>query len=249
DVDETALSYAEIKALATGNPLIIVKCNLDMDISRLSTLKSYYLSQKYTLEGLVLRKYPQELASLAEREAGYVADIELLAANKKIPDSFTPMEILGTTHTEKEMAGKAILDACTKMTSPDAIPLGKYRGFSMSLCYDSNKNQYRLSFKGTLSHSISIGSDVFGNLTRIDNLLDSLNEKLENVQQTIINTKTQLKNARTEMQTPFAQEEELNEKIAKRNELNILLNMDEPENKQTHAPIFAQQECEDDFEM
>ncbi|MEG0179413.1 MAG: SNF2-related protein, partial [Oscillospiraceae bacterium] len=249
DVDETALSYAEIKALATGNPLIIVKCNLDMDISRLSTLKSYYLSQKYTLEGLVLRKYPQELVSLAEREAGYVADIELLAANKKLPDNFAPMEILGTTHTEKEMAGKAILDACAKMTSPDAILLGKYRGFTMSLYYDSNKNEYRLSLKGTLTHSVSLGSDMFGNLTRIDNLLDKLSEKLENVRQTITDTKVQLENARTELQAPFAQEKELTEKISKRNELNILLNMDEPQSNVAQAPVFTQQDCDDDLEM
>lgn len=227
DVDETALNYAEIKALATGNPLIIEKCNLDMEVGKLNMLKSNHLSQKYALEEMVLRKYPETITRLTERAAGYEQDIQLVSKHPKIPDGFTGMEILGTAHSEKESAGKAILDACTKMTGSDAVFLGQYRGFSLTLSYDGTSNEYRMTMKGTLSHTAVLGADVFGNITRMDNVLDGFTEKHGAVRDELENTKIQLENARAEMEAPFAKEPELTQKTARLKELNILLNMDQ----------------------
>ena len=227
DVDETALSYSEIKALATGNPLIIEKCNLDMEVGKLNVLKASHLSQKYALEELVLRKYPADITRLTERIAGYEQDVQLAAAHPRPNEGFTGMEILGVTHTEKESAGKAIIDACTKMTGSDAVFLGQYRGFSLTLSYDGMKNEYRMTMKGTLSHTVVLGADVFGNITRMDNLLDSFGDKLKNARGELAETQAQLENARAELALPFAREEELAEKTARLKELNILLNMDQ----------------------
>lgn len=227
DVDETALSYSEIKALATGNPLIIEKCNLDMEVGKLNVLKASHLSQKYALEELVLRKYPADITRLTERIAGYEQDVQLAATHPKRDEGFIGMEILGVTHTEKENAGKAIIDACTKMTGSDAVFLGQYRGFSLTLSYDGMKNEYRMTMKGTLSHTVVLGADVFGNITRMDNLLDSFEDKLQNARAELAETQAQLENARAELALPFAREEELAEKTARLKELNILLNMDQ----------------------
>ena len=227
DVDETALSYSEIKALATGNPLIIEKCNLDMEVGKLNMLKASYLSQKYALEELVLRKYPADITRLTERIAGYEQDVQLAAAHPKPAEGFAGMTILEKPYTDKEAAGKAILDVCTKMTGSDAVFLGQYRGFSLTLAYDGTSNEYRMTMKGTLSHTAVLGADIFGNITRMDNVIDSLAAKLKTVQAELADTQTQLENARTELAAPFAREEELAEKTARLKELNILLNMDE----------------------
>jgi N12 class adenine-specific DNA methylase len=227
DVDETALNYAEIKALASGNPLIIEKCNLDMEVGKLNMLKANHLSQKYALEELVIRKYPEAIKLLTERLAGYEQDIGLVAAHPKLPEQFSLMEIMGTAYDEKEPAGKAIIDACTKMTGSDAVFLGQYRGFSMVLAYDGPSNEYRLTLKGTLSHTAVLGADVYGNLTRIDNVLDGLTTKRDTVTAELDNTRVQLENAKAELAAPFSRETELTEKTARLKELNILLNMDE----------------------
>ena len=227
DVDETALSYSEIKALATGNPLIIEKCNLDMEVARLNMLKASHLNQVYALEELVYRKYPEEITRLTERIAGYEQDVALAAAHPKAQEGFCGMEVDGRHYTEKEDAGKAIIDVCTRMTGSDAVLLGQYRGFSMVLAYDGRSNEYRITLKGTLSHTVTLGADVFGNITRLDNALENLAGSLEAEQNRLEETKTQLENARTELATPFAREEELAEKTARLKELNILLNMDE----------------------
>jgi N12 class adenine-specific DNA methylase len=227
DVDETALNYAEIKALASGNPLIIEKCNLDMEVGKLNMLKANHLSQKYALEELVIRKYPEAIKLLTERLAGYEQDIQLVAAHPKLPEQFPSMEIMGTAYAEKEPAGKAIIDACTKMTGSDAVFLGQYRGFSMVLVYDGPSNEYRLTLKGTLSHTAVLGADIYGNLTRIDNVLDGLTTKRDTVMAELDNTRVQLENAKTELAAPFSREAELTEKTARLKELNILLNMDE----------------------
>lgn len=215
DVDETALSYSEIKALATGNPLIIEKCNLDMEVGKLNMLKASYLSQKYALEDMVLKKYPEAITRLTERIAGYEQD------------GFVGITILDQPYADKEAAGKAILDVCTKMTGSDAVFLGQYRGFSLVLSYDGPSNEYRMTMKGTLSHTAVLGADVFGNLTRMDNVLDGLSGKLEAVRAELADTQVQLENARTELAAPFAREAELAEKAARLKELNILLNMDQ----------------------
>ena len=227
DVDETALSYSEIKALATGNPLIIEKCNLDMEVARLNMLKASHLNQVYALEELVYRKYPEEITRLTERIAGYEQDVALVADHPKAQEGFCGMEVDGKHYTEKEDAGKAIIDVCTRMTGSDAVLLGQYRGFSMVLAYDGMSNEYRITLKGTLSHTVTLGADVFGNITRLDNALENLPKALESEQAKLAETNAQLENARTELAAPFAREEELAEKTARLKELNILLNMDE----------------------
>ena len=227
DVDETALSYSEIKALATGNPLIIEKCNLDMEVARLNMLKASHLNQVYALEELVYRKYPEEITRLTERIAGYEQDVALAAAHPKAQEGFCGMEVDGRHYAEKEDAGKAIIDVCTRMTGSDAVLLGQYRGFSMVLAYDGRSNEYRITLKGTLSHTVTLGADVFGNITRLDNALENLAGSLEAEQNRLEETKGQLENARAELQTPFAREAELAEKTKRLKELNILLNMDE----------------------
>lgn len=227
DVDETALSYSEIKALATGNPLIIEKCNLDMEVARLNMLKASHLNQVYALEELVYRKYPEEITRLTELIAGYEQDVALAAAHPKAQEGFCGMEVDGRHYTEKEDAGKAIIDVCTRMTGSDAVLLGQYRGFSMVLAYDGRSNEYRITLKGTLSHTVTLGADVFGNITRLDNALENLAMFLQAEQNDLEETKGQLENARTELQTPFAREAELAEKTKRLKELNILLNMDQ----------------------
>ena len=227
DVDETALSYSEIKALATGNPLIIEKCNLDMEVARLNMLKASHLKQVYALEELVYRKYPEEITRLTELIEGYGQDVALAAAHPKAQEGFCGMEVDGRHYAEKEDAGKAIIDVCTRMTGSDAVLLGQYRGFSMVLAYDGRSNEYRITLKGTLSHTVTLGADVFGNITRLDNALENLAGSLEAEQNRLEETRGQLENARAELQTPFAREAELAEKTKRLKELNILLNMDE----------------------
>ena len=227
DVDETALSYSEIKALATGNPLIIETCNLDMEVARLNMLKASHLNQVYALEELVYRKYPEEITRLTELIEGYGQDVALAAAHPKAQEGFCGMDVDGRHYAEKEDAGKAIIDVCTRMTGSDAVLLGQYRGFSMVLAYDGRSNEYRITLKGTLSHTVTLGADVFGNITRLDNALENLAGSLEAEQNRLEETRGQLENARAELQTPFAREAELAEKTKRLKELNILLNMDE----------------------
>ena len=227
DVDETALSYSEIKALATGNPLIIEKCNLDVEVSKLNMLKANHLNQRFALENMVLRKYPADIAKLTEAIAGYEKDVATAQAHPKPAEGFVGMEVMGTHYSEKEAAGKAVIRACTELQSADPIPLGQYRGFSMSLQYDAAHTDYKLTMKGAMSHTISLGADVFGNITRMDNLVDGLSKGLAEYQAALQDTRTQLANAKAEMETPFAKETELAEKSARLKELNILLNMDQ----------------------
>ncbi len=227
DVDETALSYSEIKALATGNPLIIEKCNLDVEVAKLNMLKANHLNQRFALENLVLRKYPAKIAELTEIIAGFEKDVAIAQANPKPAEGFVGMEIQGTHHSEKEAAGKAILAACSGLQESDSIPLGQYRGFSMTLLYDAAHADYKLTLKGTLSHTTSLGSDVFGNITRLDNLVDGLAKELEAYREAMQDTRNQLENAKVELETPFAKEGELTEKSERLKELNILLNMDQ----------------------
>ena len=227
DVDETALSYSEIKALATGNPLIIEKCNLDVEVSKLNMLKANHLNQRFALENLVLRKYPADIAKLTEAIAGYEKDVATAQAHPKPAEGFVGMEVMGTHYSEKEAAGKAIICTCAELQSADPVPLGQYRGFSMSLQYDAAHTDYKLTMKGALSHTISLGADIFGNITRMDNLVDGLAKDLERYRTALQDTRTQLANAKAEMETPFAKEAELAEKSARLKELNILLNMDQ----------------------
>ena len=227
DVDETALSYAEIKALATGNPQIIEKCNLDMEVSKLNMLRASHLSQRYALEELVLRKYPAEIKELNERIAGYEQDSARLAEHPKPAEGIAPMILNGVTYAERENAGKAIIHACTHMNGAETIPVGSYRGFDMALTYDSKANEFHMTLKGSLSHTAVLGADAGGNVTRIDNALEKIDERLESARSQLAHATEQLENARTEMVAPFPKEAELAEKTRRLNELNVLLNLNE----------------------
>jgi hypothetical protein len=231
DVDEQALSYAEIKALATGNPLIIEKCNLEMEVGKLNLIKSSFLSQKYALEDKILKHYPAEIKRLGERIEGYTADIMTTMATKPVDKDGFEMKIGDTLHTEKKSAGSAILQECQAMSSPAPVSLGSYRGFDMELSFDSFNKVYDIALKGELTHSISLGTDVFGNITRLDNLLDGMDSKLKTCVENLESTKSQLVTAKAEVEKPFPQESELNDKSIRLNEINIALNLDKRENE------------------
>ena len=232
DIDETALSYAEIKALCTGNPHIKEKMDLDIDVQRLKLLKASHLSQRYALEDQIIRELPQKMASFEQRIEGYTADMNRLKEHTHPnEDGFSPMEVEGTVYTEKKAAGSAILAACKAMTSPDPVPLGQYRGFAMELSFESFSKEFRITLKGELSHVTSLGTDIYGNIVRLDNVLGSMEERLIACREQLENTKVQLANAQMEVEKPFPQEDELKTKSARLDELNILLNMDKRENE------------------
>ena len=232
DIDETALSYAEIKALCTGNPHIKEKMDLDIDVQRLKLLKANHLSQRYALEDQIIKVLPQKIASYEQRIAGYAADMTRLKENTHPnEDGFSPMEVEGTVYTDKKAAGSAILAACKAMTSPDPVPLGQYRGFTMELSFESFSKEYRITLKGALSHVTSLGTDIYGNIVRLDNVLGDLGKFMTSCQNELENATVQLANAQTEVEKPFPQEDELKKKSARLDELNILLNMDKRENE------------------
>ena len=232
DVDETALSYAEIKALCSGNPKIKEKMDLDVAVQRLKLLKASYLNQKYALEDRVLKEFPAKIKALEQRIEGYTADAAHLEANTHPnEDGFCPMVIEGTTYTEKKAAGSAILAVCQNMTSPDAIPLGTYRGFAMELYFETFSKEYRITLQHDLTHTVSLGDSITGNIQRIDNVLSDFANQRRRCEEQLENTKLQLETAKTEAAKPFLQEEELKAKSARLDELNIELNMDRAESE------------------
>jgi len=231
EIDEVALNYAEIKALATGNPLIIERCSLESEVNKLKTLKSSHLSQRYELEDRILKGYPAEIKRLTERIAGYTADIETLMRNPADKDRFPSMKVGGNIFAEKADAGKAILDACKAMANPDAVPLGEYRGFAMDLSFDAFGKEYRITLKGQLSHTVSLGSDIHGNITRLDNALEGMESKLTACKEQLESVNTQLGTARTEAEVPFSREQELADKSARLAELTIALKLSEQDHE------------------
>ena len=232
DIDETALSYAEIKALCAGNPHIKEKMDLDIDVSRLKLLKANHLSQRYSLEDQILKEFPQRIRSLEQRIEGYQADIDQRKRNTEPnEDGFSPMIMPGGTVREKKAAGDAILGLCKSMTSPDPIPIGQYRGFDMELSFDTFSREYKITLIHQLRHTVTLGTDIFGNIQRLDNTLSSFEERMAACADQLENTRVQLENAKAEVQKPFPQEEELAAKTARLNELNALLNLDKKENE------------------
>ena len=232
DIDETALSYAEIKALCAGNPHIKEKMDLDIDVSRLKLLKANHLSQRYSLEDQILKEFPQKIRSLEQRIEGYKADIDQLKRNTEPnEDGFSPMIMPGGTVREKKAAGDAILGLCKSMTSPDPIPIGQYRGFDMELSFDTFSREYKITLIHQLRHTVTLGTDIFGNIQRLDNTLGAFEERMAACVEQLENTRVQLENAKAEVQKPFPQEEELAAKTARLNELNALLNLDKKENE------------------
>ena len=235
DVDEQALSYAEIKALASGNPLIKEKMDLDIEVSKLKLLKSNHLNQKYSLEDAISKTFPKQIAETQARIAGYGADIAAIKENTHPnADGFSPLVLAGATYADKKEAGAALLTICQNMLSPEATQIGSYRGLTLELSFDSFSQEYRLTMVGRLRHTVTLGTDVFGNLQRMDNALEALPLKEQTCREQLSNLQTQLETAKVEVQKPFPREEELKAKTARLEELNALLNMDnkEPEPEQ-----------------
>ena len=232
DIDETALSYAEIKMLATGNPYIKEKMDLDIQVQKLKMLKSNFLSEKYGLEDKVIKFYPQQIAYLKSRVEGLTKDVETAKLHPKpIDEQPLGMMVSGVSYSEKAEAGQAIINACKSMNSPDAIPLGEYRGFQMELYFDTVQRNYVVKLKGETSRDIPLGDDAHGNIVRIDNGIERFEETLADTKNSLENTEKQFETAKQEIEKPFAKEEELRAKIARLDELNILLNMDKKENE------------------
>ncbi len=236
DVDEQALSYAEIKALASGNPMIKEKMDLDIEVSKLKLLKANHLSQKYALEDAISKGFPKQIAETQARIAGYGADIATVKENiHPNADGFSPLTLAGVTHADKKEAGAALLTMCQTMLSPEATQIGSYRGLTLELAFDTFAREYRLTMIGQLRHTVTLGTDVFGNLQRMDNALEGLPIKEQTCREQLFNLQTQLETAKAEVQKPFPREAELNTKTARLEELNTLLNLDhkEPETVDT----------------
>ena len=232
DIDETALSYAEIKMLATGNPYIKEKMDLDIQVQKLKMLKSNFLSEKYGLEDKVIKFYPQQIAYLKARVEGLKKDVETAKLHPKpIDEQPLGMMVSGVSYSEKAEAGQAIINACKSMNSPDAIPLGEYRGFQMELYFDTVQRNYVVKLKGETSRDVPLGDDAHGNIVRIDNGIERFEEVLADTKNSLENTEKQFETAKQEIEKPFAKEEELRAKTARLDELNILLNMDKKENE------------------
>ena len=230
DVDEQALSYAEIKALASGNPMIKEKMDLDIEVSKLKLLKANHLSQKYALEDAISKGFPKQIAETQARIAGYGADIATVKENTHPNgDGFSPLTLAGITHANKKEAGAALLTMCQTMLSPEATQIGSYRGLTLELSFDTFAREYRLTMIGQLRHTVTLGTDVFGNLQRMDNALEGLPIKEQACREQLSNLKTQLETAKAEVQKPFPREAELNTKTARLEELNSLLNLDHKE--------------------
>ena len=232
DVDATALSYAEIKMLATGNPEFKEKMDLDIQVSKLKLLKSNYLSQKYELQDKIIKFYPQEIARLQSRLQGLEQDSKTAEEHpKSVDDKFVGMTILARTYDERLDAGNAILNACKAMKSPDPIPLGEYRGFKTELYFNTFERIYCVRIKGQTSKSVPLSEDPSGIITRIDNGIDKFTESIEPCRNELENTKKQFETAKVEVEKPFAQDEELKTKSARLAELNSKLSTDKPDNE------------------
>ena len=225
DVDETALSYAEIKALCAGDPRIKEKMNLDVEVAKLRLMKADYQSNQFKLEDQILKQYPEEIRQAQERTKGYRADMALLEAHPLPKDGFVGMVIKGKRNADKEAAGKMLLEACR--LSPHDMELGEYRGMKMTVDYDSYRQEVKLILRGEMSHTVTMGTDVYGNLTRIENALANMPQKLEKAEERIAELERQMEQARAELGKPFAQEKELEAKSARLAELNAALNIDE----------------------
>ena len=226
DVDETALSFAEIKALCAGDPRIKERMDLDVDVARLKLMKADHQSKQYHLEDQLLKTFPEEIEKNKGFITGLEADMATLAAHPHPEDGFAGMEVRGDTLTDKENAGAALLDACKEVKGSDPVSVGSYRGFAMSVSFDAFRQEYMLLLKGEMTHRATLGTDPRGNLTRIDNALAQMPQRLEAVKNQLDNLYQQQAAAKAEVGKPFAQEQELRDKSARLAELDVLLNID-----------------------
>ena len=243
DVDEAALSYAEVKALATGNPAVKEKIALDVDVAKLKLLKANHMNNQYRLEDDIARNFPQQIAKLTEIIDSYKADIAHFSEYKITdPEQFS-MEISGKVFTEKKEAGAALLAVCKEIKSVDAaMDIGSYQGFNMRIQFDSWSKEFILSVKHESVAKVRLGADALGNITRINNLLESYPEKLAEAEQRLETVQEQMTNAKEEVGKPFPKEEELNQKLERLSELNALLNMDEREDTETEQSESKEKE-------
>ena len=227
DIDETALSYAEIKALCAGDERIKEKMDLDVDVARLKLMKSNHQSQQYRLEDNLLRYFPEQIEQSKGFIAGFEADMKTLAEHPHPTDGFAGMTVRGDVLTDKENAGAALVDAFKEVKGLDPVPVGSYRGFQMSLTLEDFGRDYVLTLKGQMTHRITLGKDPRGNLTRIDNALNGMADRLATVQSKLESLYSQMETAKQELGKPFPQEDELRVKSARLAELNIALNIDD----------------------
>ena len=228
DIDEAALSYAEVKALATGNPYIKEKMDLDIQVSKLKLLKANHTSQRYRLEDNIAQHYPKQIAVMKERIAGYKADIQTYGQNKPMDKEAFSMKIGNRVFVDKKEAGAVLIDMCRSAKQPNmAVVIGEFQGFKMSVSFDSFDSKFSIALKGQLSHEVEIGADPLGNLQRLSNALEAMLGKMADVEQKLSNVEHQLETAKVEVTKPFPQEAELKEKLERLTELNALLNMDE----------------------
>ena len=226
DVDETALSFAEIKALCAGDPRIKERMDLDVDVARLKLMKADHQSKQYHLEDQLLKTFPEEIEKNKGFITGLEADMKTLAEHPHPEDGFAGMEVRGDTLTDKENAGAALLDACKEVKGSDPVSVGSYRGFAMSVSFDAFRQEYMLLLKGEMTHRTALGTDPRGNLTRIDNALAQMPQRLEAVKNQLDNLYQQQAAAKAEVGKPFPQEQELRDKSARLAELDVLLNID-----------------------
>ena len=232
DIDETALSYAEIKMLATGNPYIKEKMDLDIQVQKLRLLKSSYLSEIYALEDKIIKYFPQQIAVKKELISALESDLATAQEHPKpTDDRFVGIEVKGAFYSEKAEGGQKIIDACQQMNSPDPITLGTYRGFGLELSFDTMERAYKVKIRGVASRTISLGTDPAGNITRIDNAIEKIGDNLEAVKAELEGLEKQFEVAKEEVKKPFSKEQELKEKTDRLNVLNGLLNVDKRDNE------------------
>ncbi len=234
DVDDTALSYAEIKALATGNPYIKEKMDLDTDVAKLKLLKAAHQSQQFKLEDRLLKTFPKQIEQSKQAISGFTADMATAKAHEAPQGKFAGMTVLGRELIDKEAAGTAILNACKAVKDMNTVPLGSYRGFEMSLSLNSFGNEYLLTLKGKMAHVVALGTDPRGNILRIDNALSGIPDRMNKARDELEDLLRQQDAAKQEMGKPFPQEAELRKKSARLAELDAKLNMEASKGKENN---------------
>ena len=240
DIDEKALSYGEIKALATGNPKILEKTNLDNEVNKFKLLKQNFMSQKYDLEDKIIKYYPQQIIRLENQIKAMEQDIiTLKEQTKENEDKFSPMIIENITYDKKQEAGKQLLKECQLLIANETKEVGNYRGFKIELSYDSFSKNMKATLKSDFQYSVDLGTDPLGNITRINNALDNIETKISETKEILENTKKQFETAKLEVQKEFPQEQELKEKQEKLNQINAELNIKDDDNE-----IFADEKEE-----
>ena len=236
DIDEQALSYAEIKALCAGDPRIREKMDLDVQVAKLKVLRGDFQNQKYRLEDKLLKTFPEEIQKQKTRIAALQQDSQIAAAHPQDKENFCGMTIKGMVYDDKKAAGERLLLARQEMPNADMMLLGTYRGFELNIRFDSFKNEHQAVLRAELSYPVSLGDDARGNITRLDNAIDNFADRIADAENALQNLEQQKQAAEVEVAKPFAQEEELAEKSARLAELNALLNIDRDRSSSQDAP-------------